>query len=453
MVFTPTRRELIKKSLMAGLPLAVRPSAKEVSQKRRKKVQNPTSTIYRSINGTPQENINKLVEMMGGIQKFIKSEDIVVIKPNVQWWNQGAPNLSALKRFVEIIFEMPGGFRGEVVIAENCHRGLSPKTSQSSGWAQVFRRNADIPQINNFADLTWKLKKKYGGQYTTQHWIDIAAGARRVYRPKDGEGYVYCDGKGGVPLLSCSNGLSGKTKRTTIMTYPIFITDKGTVVDFKNGIWEKGSYTGRSLRFINFAAINHHSIFCGATSAIKNYLGVVDLSNNPNCLTERTLTENYYNFHGFPFVDSPPGEQPELLGAEVCSFMKSIRRADLNITTAEWTGLASRIDPPVAGTRAILASTDPVALDYHATKYILFSNSRVPIHNPDNVKSPVHKYISECAKGGGGVFNEERVAIKSYDIKRGRLQTDDDLPLVVDTTWGSNPKIIMKYLILRFGPI
>ena len=35
--------------------------------------------------------------MKGGIEKIIGAGDIVVIKPNVQWWNQVAPNLSAIK--------------------------------------------------------------------------------------------------------------------------------------------------------------------------------------------------------------------------------------------------------------------------------------------------------------------------------------------------------------------
>ena len=52
----------------------------------------------------------------------------------------------------------------------------------------------------------------------------------------DGTGYVYCDGTGGVPLISFDNGQKGNGFREVIMTYPVFQTDKGTVVDFKNGL-------------------------------------------------------------------------------------------------------------------------------------------------------------------------------------------------------------------------
>ena len=92
------------------------------------------SIVYRSVNGNLEQNLRKVIELIGGIEKIIGSDDVVLTKPNVQWWNQGAPNLAALKAFVDLIMERPGGFKGEVVLAENCHRGASPWTSIDSGW-------------------------------------------------------------------------------------------------------------------------------------------------------------------------------------------------------------------------------------------------------------------------------------------------------------------------------
>ena len=64
-------------------------------------VHKPTKSVscllYRAINGSPESNVTKVVELMGGIEKTIGHDDVVVIKPNVQWWNRGAPNLLALK--------------------------------------------------------------------------------------------------------------------------------------------------------------------------------------------------------------------------------------------------------------------------------------------------------------------------------------------------------------------
>ena len=232
------------------------------------------------------------------------------------------------------------------------------------------------------------------------------------------------------------------------MTYPIFTTDKGTVIDFKNGIWERGSYTGQPLRFINLAALNHHSTYSGATSAIKNYLGVTDLSGGPDPSNGGCLTKNYYNFHSFPFNKWASGPQPGMLGAEIGAFLKTTRKADLNITTAEWIGLSSRTDPPVAHTRAVLTCTDPVALDYHATRYLLYPNSKLTIHNPDD-KSPLRQYLVKCAEAGAGIFDERHVKVESYDFKKRSLQKDDELVIIGEKTWGTNPKALLKYLVLR----
>lgn len=114
-------------------------------------------------------------------------------------------------------------------------------------------------------------------------------------------------------------------------------------------------------------------------------------------------------------------------------------------------GLASRTEPPVGHTKTVLVSTDPVALDYHATKYLLYPNSGIPIHNPDNDEGPLHQYLVKCAEHGGGVYDEKHVAVKSYDFKTKSFQTDENLEIIGETTWGSHLKTLMKYLMLRLN--
>ena len=318
------------------------------------------------------------------------------------------------------------------------------------GGCRFFQEIRTWIKLNNFNDLGAHLKKKYGDKFSICHLINVDAGNKRVFGPEDGTGYVYCDGTGGVPLISFDNGARGDDFREVIMTYPIFKTDKGTLVDFKNGIWENGGYTDQPLKFINFAALNHHSTYCGATSAIKNYLGISDLSGGPDPHNNGKLTEKYYNFHSFPFNKWTPGPKPGMIGAEIGVFLNTIRKADLNITTAEWIGLVSRTEPPVAHTKAILASTDPIALDYHSTKYLLYPNSRISVHNPDDTKRPMYQYLVNCAEKGGGFFDEKYVDVKSYDLKTKIFQGDDDLVVMGEKTWGHDPKHLMKYLVLRY---
>ena len=445
-----TRREFIQNIFMA---LGVLVFGRNAFAKKTAKItmeEDIRSTIYRAINGNPSENLSKVIDLMGGIERFVGEDDVVVIKPNVQWWNQGAPNLSAVNTFVELIMHRPGGFQGEVVLTENCHRGAFPWEAMHSGWAPEFSRNSDIDQINNFNDLGRHLKNKYNDKFSICHLIDVDAGNQRVFGPEDGTGYVYCDGTRGVPLISLNNGARGDDFREVIMTYQIFKTDKGTLVDFKNGIWEEGEYTGQPLKFINFAALNHHSNYCGATSSIKNYLGISDISGGPDPHNNGKLTEKYYNFHSFPFNKWTPGPEPGMIGAEIGVFLKTIRKADLNITTAEWIGLASRTDPPVVRTKAVLASTDPVALDFHAAKYLLYPNSKVPVHNPDDALRPMNQYLLKCFEKGGGVFDEKHVNVKSYDFKTKGFQKDDALVLIGEKFWGRDFKMLMKYWVLRF---
>lgn len=304
----------------------------------------------------------------------------------------------------------------------------------------------------NLNDLCGSIKNKYKDRFSTVHWIDVANGSKRVFSPEDGDGYVYCDGTGRGPLIKCGNGVNGRGHRETIMTYPVFTTDKGTRIDLKNGIWKRGTYTGQPLRFINFSALNHHSTYCGATSAVKNYMGISDLSGGPDPHNGGGgwLTENYYNFHSFPFDKWSPGPESGMLGKAIGTFMKTIRKADLNIATAEWIGLFFRVDPPVAHTRAVLACTDPVALDYHATKYLLYPNSKIPIHNPDNKKSPQHQYLVKCAESGNFLFDEKKVRVVSYNFKTGSFQGDTELVIHGDKQWGSDIKPILKYFFLRY---
>ena len=409
------------------------------------------TTIYRSLNDSPGENLKKVLDLGGGIERIVGQDDVVLIKPNVQWWNQGAPNLAALSRFVEILFDRPGGFRGEVVLAENCHRGSSPIESRQSGWSRQFERNADLDGIQTVGGLGERLKKRYGRRLTVYHWVNVSAGGRRVTGPKDGDGYVYCSGTDGVPLLSCDNGAAGPDRRSTIMTYPVFTTDQGTVVDFRNGIWEKGAYTGRPMKVVLFSALNHHSTYCGVTSSLKNYMGIVDLSGGPDPRNGGRLTGEYYNFHSFPFDKWAPGPKAGMLGTAIGTFIRTIRKADLHVTTAEWVGLASRVDLPASRTRAVLAGTDPVALDFHAAKYILYPNSGIFVHDPENERGPLYQYLAKAAECGAGILDETLVNVNSFDFAKRGWQTDGELAVVGEKFWGSDLRAIAKYLCLRIA--
>jgi hypothetical protein len=405
--------------------------------------------VFRAVNGSPSENMDKVLSMLGGIDTLFDAEDVVFIKPNLQWFNQGAPNISAMNTLISRIMERKNGFGGEVVLAENAHVG--PEPWKTAGWGETFVRNSGMPQIPNYNALAGHLKKAYGTRFSVCHLLDIENGAKRVYSPADGPGYVLCDGSGGVPLLSLENGLKGDNRREVIMSYPIMRTDKGTLVDYRFGIWEKGAYTQRPVKFINFAALNHHSAYCGMTSAVKNYLGISDLSGGPDPHDRGKLLGDFYNFHSFPFDKWEKGPVPGMLGAEIGYFLKAVRKPFLNITSAEYCGLIDRTRPPVARTRVVAASADPVALDFHMAKYVLHPNSRIPVHDPEHPKSPLYQYLEQCANHGDYHFDENYVGVRSFDFSINDFQSNDELTVRGEREWGGHFRSLLKYSAFRLN--
>jgi hypothetical protein len=403
--------------------------------------------VFRVANGSPAAMMDKLLSLMGGVETLFDARDIILIKPNLQWFNQGAPNIGAMHAFITRILEMKNGFQGEVVLIENTH--LGPRPGESGGWNTPFSRNSDLPGIANYNQLTELLKKTYGHRFTARHLIDIESGAKRVASPADGPGYVLCEGQGEGPLLALDNGRTGPDRREVLMSYPVFVTDKGTLIDYRWGVWEGGAYTRQPVKFVNFAALNHHSAYCGMTSAIKNYLGVADLSGGPDPAQRGKLVRHYHNFHSFPFNKWARGPVPGMLGAEIGYFLKTVRRPFLNITTAVHCGLADRTTPPVAHTNVIAASTDPVALDFHLAKYVLYPNSRISVHDPENPRSPTRQTLEHCARQGDYCLEEEQVDIRAFDLSKNAFQGDGDLVVLGKTQGGGSLKSRLKYLFFR----
>ena len=407
-----------------------------------------TDTIlYRAVNGTPAENMRHVLTAGRCLETTIAKDDVVVIKPNVQWWNQGVPNLRACAALVESIMTRPGGFTGEVVLAENCHRGDRPGIAGTSGWTVPFTRNSDMQTVSTYAELCRVLKNRYKDRFSVVHWLDADSGGRRVDGESGETGYVYCDGTMHTPLLETDNEKSGSKLRRVIMTYPVFRTDRGTLVDFRRGLPE----SDKDFRFINLASINHHSTYCGATGAVKNYLGISDISGGADPHSDGKLTAVHHNFHSFAFDKWAPGPRAGMLGKAVGMFLSTIRRADLNIISAEWVGLASRTEPPVSHTRAMLLGFDPVAVDVHAAANFLLPNSGNPLHDPTATSGPLHQYLRVCADTAGCVLSPDRVAVQSMDLAWGRTSVPgDDLRIFGETVIGTSLKTLSKHVYMRY---
>jgi hypothetical protein len=388
------------------------------------------SHIYESKNGTPEQNMAKILEMLGGIETLIGKDDIVIIKPNAQKIRHNMTNTNTILEFINQVLSIPG-FAGEVIIAENnhCH------PSNAAGWTTEYK-NGDY----NLNELIAYYNDRGIKNVTKYHWRDAGTvpnfaiedceQGRIVSEPQEGDGYVWSDEE--YSYHGC------KTK----MTYPIFTSSySGVTIDFKNGAWKNGKYTQQPVKFINMSALRHHSN-AGVTATVKNYLGVVDLT----CGYHGLEPAGYYNFH-YIAVDWPlvgilrkamksfitskfakkrkitrkvagfVGPQNGAMGGAVGHFIKTIRKADLNIITAEYAGHRGRHIQP-GHTKTVLASTDPVALDYYAGKYVLYplGGPRAGFNNPDNPRGTFRKYLELCCAEGIGTLNEAEMIIHKFDF-------------------------------------
>lgn len=408
-------RRLIKKAIIEFESSVTPQSPVQSSQ---------SSDIFIVKNGSPCQNVIKIMELMGGVQKFIGTNDIVLLKPNAQWWNQGRTNLAAIKCFIDLVLDIPG-FKGEIIIGENHHFMDETQPEQEKdnirGWVKFGDINGDIDGVHHNLNTLIELYRKRGVQNVTKsHWRDggpkasIWGNAQNggiVSSPAQGDGYVWTDDD------YVFEGLWGTKKWKVKMTYPIFTSSySGITIDFKNGPFQRndngeGQYLkDRQLKFINFAALNDHGEDTGITSALKNYMGITDLS----CGWWGLQPDGYVMVHAcggdyYPYAKAGP----------IGHFLKNIRVADLNIITAEWVGWGDRTDITKAKQmKTILAGTDPIALDYYGAKYLVYPlSNNGALHNPDNPKSAIARFLRLAQKTWGkGVLDSLALKIHEYDF-------------------------------------
>lgn len=130
--------------------------------------------------------------------------------------------------------------------------------------------------------------------------------------------------------------------------------------------------------------------------------------------------------------------------------MQTVRKADLNIMTAEWVGLASQVGPPVARAPRGACLQGSRDLDYHAARHLLYPNSGIPLHNPDREGSPVRAYLLECAGHSRRDLRANGVAVKSYDFAKRALVEEGNLDVEGEIFWGRSLKPNLKYLYLKY---
>ncbi len=398
------------------------------------------SKVYVVSDGSPEENIKKILHMMGGIGAFIDKNDIVVIKPNAQRYNQGMTNTDAIKGFIDLVLAIEG-FSGEIIIAEN-HQY---QDDACCGWT-TENRNGQF----NLYELVEHYQKNGIANVTKYHWHVAGPctyplqgngqGDRRVTGPEQGDGYVW--------LEECA--YLSPSGRKCVMTYPVFTSEySGIRIDLKNGAWQNGTYlTDRKVKFINFSALNHHGRYAGVSASVKNLMGVVDmtcgfpgdrLNDTYNTHHIGVSRKIHWLHHGHWRIRKYKGRLRYMFedfcyrdfhhtGGALGYFMANIRSPDLNIIAADLVGWGDRRKLEMAfRPKAVLASQDPVALDYIAAREILYPNtpedavevagvSIKQLNNPDDWNGPFYKFLRETAKHGPWSLEKNKIEIVSEKI-------------------------------------
>jgi hypothetical protein len=317
-----------------------------------------------------------LDQVLSGPSGMISADDIVLIKVNAQWKYRGCTNSDLIRGLIQSILDHPDGFTGEVVIIENGQgRGsLECNTSASYGGDTSVQANANDPS-HSFVCLVDHI---FSDDRVSYYLLDRIR--KKFIRSKD-------------------NTTDGYRKLENV-SYPCFTTKGGRRVDMRKGILTAGVYE-QNLKLINVPVLKDHggSQF---TASLKHFYGILSMSDGHS--PERHFTN---------------------LGKTCGKMVVSVRPPVLNIIDATWVSYSSLAGYPVDTTfraNTIMASQDPVALDYCAARDILYPIDRNPKHNPDH--RVIRKWMDAAAKlinKRGGIYNPES-GIKVGEVTRNESQ-------------------------------
>ena len=295
----------------------------------------PPSSIY-AVNGQQIATVSNLIDLMAqnglDFYSIIQPNDVVLIKINEEWAERGGTDTDVLKQLIQAIVAHPQGFTGEIVVADNGQWGGSMDWSNS---------NAE-----NHSQSTQQVADGFVSSYevSTYDWIPI--------RGKQVDEYSAGDLNDGYILNATTDPITG-----IYVSYPKFRTAYGTYISFKYGIWNGQTYENR-LKVINLPVLKSHDAY-GVTGAVKHYMGVQSQGEGQAGLAN--------------------GHSTVATGG-MGTLIAETRMPSLNIICAIWANAIpcnyEGCGPPTLYTTAtrtnvLAASTDPVALDWWASKYIL----------------------------------------------------------------------------------
>lgn len=319
----------------------------------------PASHIY-VVNGRQESHITQLIDIMGargllfykspssGVNKvpngLIARDDVVLIKINLQWGPAGGTDTDVLKELMQALVDHPDGFGGEIVVADN-----------GQGYGNMDRTQNNAESVSQSPqDVVNMFRPSYN--VSTFLWDNIRGTRVDEYSTgNNAAGYVVYDS------LDPDTGAR--------VSYPKFRTQFGTYISFKNGVWNGTGYEKR-LKVINLPVLKSHWIY-GVSASLKHYMGV--------------QSEGEYYTGGLANGHSTiaTGGMGTLMVETGLPTLDIIDAVWVNANPPNWpqgsTPPAGPVTPYNQATRVnvLMASTDPVALDYWAAKQVLVQTAQL----------------------------------------------------------------------------
>jgi uncharacterized protein DUF362 len=386
----------------------------------------------------PAANVDTVVGKLGGIGRVVGENDVVLIKVSAQWWNQGMTNVAAVKRVVEHVLERPG-FRGEIIVFENVHFRLAGGSPLARAWTHPSARNVDVDGADTMGALIGHFERRQA-PVSFVGLVDAGTSALAGdawHDPGHAHGVYGGDGRGPIAPGDDRDGYVWDFSQTfrlrrslvdhaqTPLTWPVFTSPRsGLVVDFRDGLQRREggrrvAVTDRKLTWINMTTANEHAS-TGFTGAVKSAMGIVDMS--AGRLGADRRVQDYLSVHYFGY----PRANWRMAGP-LAQFSTHVRHPDLYLTVAHWMAATPRqgwqngdehdIRLEAASafpTRALVAGTDPVAIDTWCVRNLLMpiGGATAADYNLDDVNAKVVKFLRYWRQTAGwGTLDESLVTV------------------------------------------
>jgi uncharacterized protein (DUF362 family) len=273
-----------------------------------------------------------------GTTGYIGTNDVVLIKVNCQWGERGGTNTDLVSSIIRVILDHPEDWKGEIIVADN---GQAQYGGAGRGGSLDWPTNnaqTKTQSVQNVVDMYATRSK-----VSTCLWDEFTENVVQEFAEGDSEdGFVV--------------NTTVITTTGTMVSYPKFTTPYGTQVSFKYGVYkpEIEDYDSDKLKVINVPVLKTHMIY-GVTASIKNYMGVP---------SDKLTAGLGYRAHR-TVGDGGMG-----------TLMAETRVPTLNIVDAIYINAIPKDGPKTpyshaTETNIIAASTDPVAIDYWASKNVL----------------------------------------------------------------------------------